>query len=52
MADEIRIEDLHVRAIIGINGEERRERQDVLINLSSSSIPGPPDARTTSPTPR
>jgi FolB domain-containing protein len=33
MADEIHIEDLHVRAIIGINGEERRERQDVLINL-------------------
>ncbi len=33
MADEIRIEDLLVRAVIGINGEERRDRQDVLINL-------------------
>ncbi len=33
MTDEIRIEDLHLRTIIGINGEERRDRQDVLINL-------------------
>ena len=31
--DEIRIEDLQLRTIIGINGDERRERQDVLINL-------------------
>ena len=33
MTDQIRIEDLHLRTIIGINGEERRDRQDVLINL-------------------
>ncbi len=33
MADEIHIEGLHLRAIIGINGEERRDRQDILINL-------------------
>lgn len=33
MADEIRIDELHLRAIIGINGEERRDRQDLLISL-------------------
>ncbi len=33
MNDEIRIEGLLLRAIIGINGEERRDRQDILINL-------------------
>jgi D-erythro-7,8-dihydroneopterin triphosphate epimerase len=33
MADQIQIQDLHLRTIIGINGEERRDRQDVLINL-------------------
>jgi D-erythro-7,8-dihydroneopterin triphosphate epimerase len=33
MADEIRIKDLLVRTVIGINGEERRDRQDVLIDL-------------------
>jgi D-erythro-7,8-dihydroneopterin triphosphate epimerase len=33
MADEIRIEGLHLRTVIGIDGEERRDRQDVLINL-------------------
>ena len=33
MTDEICIEDLLLRAIIGINGEERRDRQDVLINI-------------------
>jgi dihydroneopterin aldolase/D-erythro-7,8-dihydroneopterin triphosphate epimerase len=33
LTDEIRIEDLLLRAIIGINGEERRDRQDVLINI-------------------
>ena len=31
--DEIRIEGLLLRAIIGINGEERRDRQDVLIDI-------------------
>ena len=33
MADQILIKDLLLRAIIGINDEERRNRQDVLINL-------------------
>ena len=33
MADEIHINELLLRAIIGINGEERHDRQDVLINL-------------------
>ena len=31
--DEIRIEDLLLRTIIGINDDEREERQDVLVNL-------------------
>ena len=33
MTDQIQIKDLHLRAIIGINDEERRNRQDVLINI-------------------
>lgn len=33
MADSIEIKDLLVRTIIGINPEERENRQDVLINL-------------------
>ena len=33
MKDRIRIRDLHLRTIIGINDEERRARQDVLINI-------------------
>jgi len=33
MADCIQIKDLLVRTIIGINDEERVERQDVLINI-------------------
>jgi dihydroneopterin aldolase/D-erythro-7,8-dihydroneopterin triphosphate epimerase len=33
MADQIQIKDLHLRTIIGINEEERCDRQDVLINL-------------------
>lgn len=33
MADRILIKDLLLRTIIGINDEERIERQDVLINL-------------------
>lgn len=32
--DRILIRDLSVRCIIGVNAEERREKQDVLINLS------------------
>ena len=31
--DHINIKDLHLRTIIGINQEERRNRQDVLINI-------------------
>lgn len=34
MADEIEIRDLLLRTIIGINEEERRNRQDVLINIT------------------
>jgi len=33
MTDQIQIKDLHLRTIIGINEEERRNRQDVLINI-------------------
>jgi FolB domain-containing protein len=33
MIDQIQIKDLHLRTIIGINDEERRNRQDVLINI-------------------
>ena len=34
MNDQILIQDLMLRTIIGINDEERRNRQDVLINIS------------------
>ena len=34
MSDRILIKDLLLRAIIGINDEERRNRQDVLINIT------------------
>jgi FolB domain-containing protein len=33
MSDQIQIKDLLLRAILGINEEERRNRQDVLINI-------------------
>jgi len=33
MTDQIQIKDLHLRTIIGINEEKRRDRQDVLINI-------------------
>ena len=33
MTDQIQIKNLLLRTIIGINEEERRNRQDVLINL-------------------
>lgn len=33
MRDQIHIKDLSLRTIIGINDEERRNRQDVLINI-------------------
>jgi FolB domain-containing protein len=31
--DQINIKDLHLRTVIGINEEERRDRQDVFINI-------------------
>ena len=34
MTDQIHIKDLMLRTIIGINDEERRNRQDVLINIT------------------
>lgn len=34
MSDRIHIRDLLLRAIIGINGDEREKRQDVLINIT------------------
>ena len=34
MTDQIQIKDLHLRTIIGINEQERRNRQDVLINIT------------------
>jgi D-erythro-7,8-dihydroneopterin triphosphate epimerase len=34
MSDQIVIKDLLLRTIIGINEEERRDRQDVLINIT------------------
>jgi FolB domain-containing protein len=33
MTDQIRIRDLLLRTVIGINDEERRDRQDVLVNI-------------------
>ncbi len=33
MLDEIHVRDLLLRAIIGLSEEERRDRQDILINL-------------------
>jgi FolB domain-containing protein len=33
MPDQILIKDLLLRAVIGINDDERRDRQDVLVNL-------------------
>ena len=34
MTDQIHIKDLLLRAIIGINEDERREKQDILINIT------------------
>ncbi|HEV57003.1 MAG TPA: dihydroneopterin aldolase [Phycisphaerales bacterium] len=34
MSDQIVIKDLLIRTIVGINEEERRNRQDVLINIT------------------
>ena len=34
MTDRIHIRDLHLRTVIGINEDERRARQDVLINIT------------------
>jgi FolB domain-containing protein len=33
MIDQIHIKDLQLRTIIGVNADERRDRQDVLVNL-------------------
>ena len=38
MTDQIHIRDLHLRTIIGINDEERRDRQDVLIKHCTRTI--------------
>ncbi|HET7832023.1 MAG TPA: dihydroneopterin aldolase [Gallionella sp.] len=35
--DRIRITDLLVRCILGVNADERREKQDVVINLTLHS---------------
>ena len=46
MTDRIIIKDLFLRTIIGINEDERRNRQDVLINLTLETctrIPGKSD---------
>ncbi len=32
--DQIEISDLHLRAIIGVNPDERENRQDVLVNIT------------------
>jgi FolB domain-containing protein len=34
VSDQIQIKDLFLRTIIGINEQERRNRQDVLINIT------------------
>lgn len=34
MTDQIQIKDLMLRTIIGVNDDERRNRQDVLINIT------------------
>ncbi len=34
MADRIHIRDLLLRTVIGVNPEERRDRQDVIVNLT------------------
>ncbi len=34
MGDQIQIRDLLLRTIIGVNDDERRNRQDVLINIT------------------
>jgi len=45
-SDKIHIRDLQVRCIIGIEPEERREKQDILINIviyTDCRIPGKTD---------
>ncbi|MBI5242020.1 MAG: dihydroneopterin aldolase [Elusimicrobia bacterium] len=37
MADEIRIKGLALRCIVGVYPEERREKQDVVINVALSA---------------
>ena len=46
MTDQILIKDLFLRTIIGINDDERANRQDVLINLvldTDTRLPGETD---------
>ena len=46
MTDTIEIQDLLVRAVIGVSEEERRDRQDVLISVTletDTSLPGKTD---------
>jgi len=38
--DKIYIRDLSIRCIIGVNQEERTEKQDVIINIILLPIPG------------
>jgi len=42
MTDRIIIRDLLLRTIIGINGEERENRQDVVVNLTLEADLRPP----------
>jgi len=32
--DRIHIRDLHLRCVVGVNSDERREKQDVVINIT------------------
>jgi dihydroneopterin aldolase/2-amino-4-hydroxy-6-hydroxymethyldihydropteridine diphosphokinase len=32
--DQLQIKDLHLRGVIGINEDERRDRQDILVNIA------------------
>jgi FolB domain-containing protein len=41
MADEIRIKGLALRCVVGVYPEERRERQDVVINVRLEADLGP-----------
>lgn len=38
--DMIEIKDLLVRGVVGLNEDERRKRQDILVNLAPFGSPG------------